>query len=372
MLFQRVAAIGCGYEDLNDHNHLRHDPLFQTAVGCENSLASAPTLCRFENQRSPKEMVAVHRVLHDVFINSFEEAPKEIILDIDSTNVPIYGDQEGKAFRREYREDCFYPLYIFCQRFVLASYLRKSDIDGRKGALAIIKILVRKIRRHWPDVRIIIRGDSGFYSRGITKWAEKNGVCYLFAMIATGGLIKLAEGLRTQAQEVYAQSGTPLELCANFQYRSTSWAKEEGPRKIVAKISKDSRGFSHHFIITNVEGEAEELNRLYNDRAQAENRIKDQQLYLFADRLSSHNWWANQLRMLFSAIAYTFLELIRREALKNTELENARVDTIRLKLIKVAGIIKRTSRRIRIWLSDSWPFKEIFIKAAQELLANSA
>ncbi len=365
MLRQRVFGIALGYEDLNDHAALRHDAALQTASGRDTPLASAPTLCRFENRAEPACAWLIHGVLVDVFIASFEAPPEELVLDFDATDDAVHGHQEGRFFHGYYDRYCFLPLYVFCGDHLLVSYLRPSKIDQAKHAWAILALLVRRLRQAWPDVRIVFRGDSGFCRHRILGWCERRGVGYIVGLAKNKRLDRLATPWLDRAASGFAGSGDKQRLFGEFAYAAGTWRRT---RRVIARIEHGPKGANPRYIVTNLEGEARALyEKLYCARGDMENRIKEQQLDLFADRTSCHRWWPNQLRLLHASLAYVLMAAIRRLALAGTEMARAQCGTIRLKLLKIGAVITRNTRRVRFHLSSACPDQALFRLAAARL-----
>ena len=365
MFRQRVYAIGCGEEDLNDHDELRHDIALQTAVGCDRALASSSTLCRFENTAQRKAAVEMNALLVDRFIASHTVPPKEIILDFDATDDPVHGNQEGRFFHGYYDHYCFLPLYVFCGSQLLCAYLRPSKIDGAKHAWAILALLTQRIRQSWPDVKIIFRGDSGFCRWKMLRWCESHKVDYIVGLGGNARLKRLGFALIEQAEADFEQTEEKQRLFGMFKYAAAIWDRE---RRVIIKAEHTIQGANTRFILTSLKGDAQRLyDEIYCARGDMENRIKEQQLDLFADRTSCHNWWPNQLRLLLSSFAYVLYDHIRRTALKNTRLAHATSATIRNKLIRIGAVITRNTRRIRFHLSTAYPRKELFALVAARL-----
>ena len=364
MLRQRVYALALGHEDLNDHDALRHDPALQTAVGRDVDMASASTLCRFENSVDAKSLWALSSVLVEVFIASHRQAPAEIILDFDATDDEVHGKQEGRFFHGYYDHYCFLPLYVFCGEHLLAAYLRPSNIDSAKHSLGILGLLVKRIRAAWPKTRIIMRGDSGFCRWKLMRWCDNHGVEYLFGLAKNTRLIHEAQPLLDEVHECFLQTGIKQKLFSETQYAAGTWDKE---RRVIIKAEHLEKGSKPRFVVTSLSGSPEALYQRYCARGEMENRIKEQQLCLFADRTSCSKWLANQFRVLLSALAYTLIQLIRGKALVGTELACARCDTIRLKLLKIGAAVIRNTRRVILMLSESCPYKELFRLAAARL-----
>jgi hypothetical protein len=365
LLRQRLYALALGYEDLNDHQTLRHDVAIQTAVERDQVLASAPTLCRFENHSDRETAWRVHEVLVDQFIGSFKHAPKKLILDFDATDDAVHGEQDGRFFHGYYRHYCFLPLYVFCGHQLLVSYLRPSDIDGAKHAWAILCLLVKRLRQVWPKVKIIFRGDSGFCRWKMLRWCERHGIGYMVGLAKNQRLNALTEALQGEAAERFEASGAKVRWFTDLHYAAHSW---DHPRRVIAKIEHSSHGANPRYVVTNLQGDAKHLyDKLYCARGDMENRIKESQLDMFGGRTSCQRWWANQFRLLLSSLAYTLIEAIRRLALKGTELARAYVGTIRLKLFKIGAVILKNTRRVRLLLASGCPYKELFFLVAHRL-----
>lgn len=370
MLRQRVYGIALGHEDVNDHAGLRHDLALQTAAERDRPLASPSTLSRFENAADRRWAWLIHEVLVDGFIASFDAAPMELVLDFDATDDVVHGHQEGRFFHGYYDRYCFLPLYVFCGDRLLVSYLRPAKIDGAKHAWAILALLVGRLRQAWPRVRIIFRGDCGFCRHKMLAWCERNGVGYIVGLARNARLAPLAAAWMTAAERGFAATGAKQRLFGEFTYAAGSWNTE---RRVIARIEhgppKGAKGGANpRYVVTNLAGDAKELyERLYCARGDMENRIKEQQLDLFADRTSCHKWWPNQFRLLLSSLAYTLLETIRRVGLKGTDMARAQAGTIRLKLLKIGAVVIRNTRRVRLMLSSAYPDQGLFISVAQRL-----
>ena len=366
MLAQRIYGIALGYEDVNDHITLRKDPGFQTAINSDTNLASASTLSRFENSVNRKTIVEINKIHVETFVNSFKKAPKELILDFDPTDDPIHEYQENRFYNGYYKSFCYLPLYVFCGEQLLVSYLRPCNIDGAKHAWAILSLLVKRFRQEWPGVKIIFRGDSGFCRPKMLQWCDKHEVGYIVGIGRNNRLLKFSATLRTEAAELVEQTQEKQRLFGAFQYAAESWEHE---RKIIVKAEHTLLGANPRFIVTNLEGDPKDLyEKIYCARGDMENRIKEQQLDLFADRTSCHDWWANHFRLLLSSCAYVLISAMRRIALKGTALAKAQCGTIRLKLLKIGAIIIRNTRRIKFLLSSSYPYQNLFYKIHRELL----
>ena len=358
LLRQRVYGLSLGYEDLNDHKTLRNDPALQTAVDREQELGSQSTLCRLEGRTGRKAAVDIHKVLIDQFIASFDVPPDELMLDFDATDDPIHGLQEGRFFHGYYDHYCFLPLYVFCGDQLLVSYLRPSNIDGAKHAWAILALLTKRLRQDWPEVKIIFRGDSGFCRHRMLGWCERHDVKYIVGIARNKRLENVIEPAMQLVEQLLELTGEKQREFFRFHYAAGTWKQS---RQVIAKLEVTDKGRNPRFIITNLEGDKQVLyDDLYCARGDMENRIKEQQMGLFADRTSAHYWWANQFRLLLSSLAYVLMEGIRRLGLKGTELARAQVGTIRLKLLKIGAVILRNTRRIRFLLSSAYPYQDLF------------
>ena len=362
MLAQRIIAIALGYEDLNDHQTLRIDPVLQVAAEKppepESPLASPPTLCRLENRVDRKALIQVAEVLVDQFIAAHATPPEHFILDFDATDDRVHGKQEGRFFHGYYDHHCFLPLYVFCGDELLAAYLRPSNIDGAKHTAALLKLLVRKLRKAWPNVKITIRGDSGFCRWRLMRWCDSHGVGYILGLAKNPALRRAARDEIGRAERQFQKTGEPQRIFGAFSYAAGTW---ERSRRVIVKAEHTEKGDNPRFIVANIPGDPQELYEdVYCQRGEMENRIKEQQLDLFADRTSCHRFVANQFRLLLSSAAYVLVQTLRRTALAGTELAQAQVGTIRLKLFKVAARVAVTVRRVVFHLSSSYPYQEIF------------
>ena len=365
MLRQRVFGLVQGYEDLNDHAALRNDVLMQTACERDTALASAPTLCRLENRASRAGAWAIHEVIVQKFIASFKHAPEELVLDFDATDDPLHGKQEARFFHGYYDNYCYLPLYVFCGEQLLVSYLRPSKIDESKHAGAVLKLLVTRLRKAWPKVRIIVRGDSGFCRRRMLAWCERNGVGYCVGLAKNERLNKMTEEHRARLAWRFVQSQVKQREFAELRYGARTWKCE---RRVIARLEHMEKGDNPRYVVTNLEGEAAELyERLYCARGEMENRIKEAQLGLFADRTSCQYFGANQFRLLLSSLAYVLTERLRALALAGTEFARLQATTLRSKLLKIGAVIVRNTRRVRVMLSSAFPHQGIFIAAARAL-----
>jgi hypothetical protein len=365
MLRQRVFGLVQGYEDLNDHAALRNDVLMQTACERDTALASAPTLCRLESRASRPAAWAIHKVILEKFIASFKSAPDELVLDFDATDDPLYGKQERRFFHGYYDNYCYLPLYVFCGEQLLVAYLRPSNIDESKHAGAVLKLLVRRLREAWPKVRIILRGDSAFCRRRILAWCERNGVYYIVGLAKNKRLNRMTEAQRERLARKYAQSQVKQREFAELRYAARTWKAE---RRVIARLEHMEKGDNPRYIVTNLEGDARSVyEKLYCARGEMENRIKEAQLGLFADRTSCQYFAANQFRLLLASLAYILTERLRTLALTATEFARLQATSLRAKLLKIGAVILRNTRRVRVMLSSAFPYQAIFIAAARAL-----
>lgn len=365
MLRQRVYGIALGYEDLNDQDTLRKDLAIQTAVDQSKPLASSPTLSRFENRADRQVAVDIHKEMVETFIKSFKTPPKELTLDFDATDDPVHGNQEGRFFNGYYDNYCFLPLYVFCEDQLLVSYLRGSNMDGAQHAWAILSLLVKRFRQEWPNVRITFRGDSGFCRPKMLSWCERHGVEYIVGVPQNQVLNRVTKPLQEEAKQAYEATQEKQRLFSEVLYGAKTWNKL---RRVIVKAEHTNKGSNPRYVVTNLEGDAQALyDNVYCQRGNMENRIKEQQLYLFAGRTSCHDWWPNQFRLLLSSLAYILVESIRRLALEGTELAKAQCHTIRLKLFKIGAIILRNTRRIQFRLASQYPYQALFCKVFHTL-----
>jgi hypothetical protein len=399
LIAQRVYGLALGYEDLNDHDELRRDPLFAVLVGKEDpegetrvrqhdkgkALAGKSTLNRLEltpakptasEQRYKKIVMKpeeIDRLFVDVFLQAHVEAPEQIILDVDATDDPLHGNQEGRFFHGYYKNYCYLPLYIFCGEFLLCARLRPSNIDASEGTVEELERIVGHIRSAWPEVKIVVRGDSGFCRDRIMSWCEeqKIKIDYVFGFAKNERLKAIIAEELQQAQALYEETRKAARVYKDFRYETReSWTKE---RRLVAKAEYLDKGTNPRFIVTSIEKEQMDARTLYEGlycgRGDMENRIKEQQLWLFADRTSSGKMRANQLRVYFSSVAYMLMQALRRLGLKGTQMATAQCNTIRLKLLKVGAQIKITVRKVWVSLAGGYPYVELFHQVYRNLQA---
>jgi hypothetical protein len=394
LLRQRIYGIALGYEDLNDHDDLLRDPLLAMALDKQDpegndrrreqdrgkALASSSTLNRMEltppdaDEQSRYKKILYHAdrvedLLVDLFLDSFENAPEEVVLDFDATDDPLYGDQEGKFYHGYYRCYCYLPLYVTCGDHVLVAKLRTSDCDGAEGSTEVLAHLVERIRARWPEVRIVVRADSGFARDGLMDWCEIHDVFYLLGLAKNSRLLQKIGKELVQARELYRQTEQAARVFTQFWYRTReSWSR---PRRVVAKAEHLAKGANPRFVVTNLPEDYAAPQALYEQvycaRGDMENRIKEQQLDLFADRTSAATLRANQLRLWLSTFAYVLVSAVRRVALPGTRLAKATCGTIRLKLLKIGAQLQISVRRFFIHLASACPYQDVFHQAWRNL-----
>jgi hypothetical protein len=376
MISQRVYGLALGYEDLNDHEQLRTDPVFGILAGKEDlaePLAGKSTLNRMEmgtgiNDRYKKITFwkdAVDELLVNVFIESHRQAPAEIVLDMDTTDMPLHGKQEGRFFHGYYDSYCYLPLYVFCGEHVLCARLREASHDAAFGCLQEMQRMVKQIRTAWPAVRIVLRGDSGFCRNELMSWCENNGVNFLFGMARNQRLRRIIGQQMHEATVQWSQTGKPARVFSEFQY-STKKTKKGGwdrERRVVAKAEHIDGKENPRFVVTSLTSEkwaAQPLyEELYCERGDMENRIKEQ-FSLFADRVSAETIRANQMRLYLSTAAYILVSGLRRVGLKGTELAQAQVSTIRTKLLKIGAQIRVSVRKVWVSMASSYPWQDLY------------
>jgi len=396
LVTQRVLAIACGYEDLNDHATLRYDPLFAAAVGktdvlgrerraakdAGKALASPATLNRLELTAADADASARYcKITYDeaaiadyfvqVFLDAHPSPPRQIVLDLDATDDPLHGTQEGRFFHGYYGGYCYLPLYIFCGEHLLCAKLRTADKDGANGAVEEVARLVARIRAQWPEVEIILRADSGFARDALMTWAEQNQVHYVLGLARNRRLEALIAREREEVKAACELVAVPVRCYRELRYRTqNSWSCE---RRVVAKVEHLPGKANPRFVVTSLPPERLAAAALYADlycaRGDMENRIKEQQLGLFADRTSAHTMRANQLRLWFSSVAYVLLQTLRATALQGTEMARAQVGTIRTKLLKIGAVVTVSVRRLVVALSQAAPVKALFGRILAHLRA---
>jgi len=386
MVGQRVFGIALGYEDVVDHDELRHDPILAVLAGKLTArrkncapVAGKSTLNRLE--LGGEEVTPYHKIGHDpaalerafvaLFLDAHSRAPKQIILDLDATGDPLHGHQEGRFFHGYYDCYCYLPLYIFCGRHLLAAKLRRADIDASAGAVEEVARIVGQVRARWPRVRILLRADSGFARDALMSWCELNRIDYLFGLARNTRLVGEIEAGLAEAAELSRRTGKPARRFKDFSWSTLdSWSRQ---RRVVAKAEWTGGEANPRFVVTSL-GRAEAAARylyekVYCARGEMENRIKECQLDLYADRTSANTMRANQLRLWFASMAYVLLCALRRIALKHTQFAEATCGTIRLKLLKIGALVRVSVRRIKFAMASACPYQNEFALAHLRLTA---
>lgn len=394
LIAQRVYALALGYEDLNDHDDLRRDPLLATVVGKGDPtgktrqrkrdrgkpLAGKSTLNRLEltpvgadkGSRYKKVVCRTHdveRLFASLFLQAHSRPPERIVLDLDATDDPIHGHQLGRFFHGYYKNFCYLPLYIFCGDHLLCARLRPADIDAAAGSVKHLERIVAQVRQAWPEVKVTIRADSGFCREPIMAWCETNGVDYVLGLAQNTRLKAMITAEQEQARQEFERTQEPARVFTDLRYRTLdSWSRE---RRVVAKAEHLAKGANPRFVVTSLTPEGRAAKPLYEEdycgRGEMENRIKEQQLHLFADRTSAATMRGNQVRLFFSSIAYVLLSALRRLGLAGTELARAQCQTIRLKLLKVGALVRVTVRKVWVKLSSGCPYADVFRRAHANL-----
>ena len=385
MAGQRIAGIALGYEDIDDHDDLRHDPVLGLLADSLQprrsdcaALAGKSTLNRLEHapegapgryHKIGHDAAALEDLFVDLFLEAHTKPPKRIILDLDATDDVIHGHQEGRFFHGYYDCYCYLPLYIFCGRHLLAAKLRRANIDGAAGARQEVERIVAHIRTRWPRTRILLRADSGFAREDLMAWCEANKVDFVFGLAKNTRLIARIKDAMAEAEAEHLQTARPVRRFRDFMYTTRkSWSRR---RRVVGKAEYLDKGANPRFVVTSLKPDRYGARALYEDiycaRGEMENRIKECQLNLFADRTSAKTMRANQLRLWFASFAYVLVEALRRIGLKHTRLENATCGTIRLKLMKIAARVTVSVRRIVISMASSHPYQNEFALAYARL-----
>ena len=358
---QRVYALASGNEDINDHQTIKDDPLYQSMFSTDSSLASPSTICRFEKDIPLSVHFETQKALIETFIESYDQAPDEITLDFDPTDFTLYGGQESKHYHGYYGDYCYLPLIVTCDHHLLVAHLRPSNIDGARHVWAVLALLVKEIRKAWTGVKITFRADSGLCRHPIFNWCEKHDVNYIVGLPANNKLKETVETLSQQVEATYHETQQKQKQFTEFTYKAGTWKCE---RRVIAKIEHNPLGANNRFIVTNLtEHEAQVLyDEIYCARGDMENRIKEYQIDMFGSRMSCSAYAANQFRMLLSAIAYVYMNKLRHIIHEDNQ-PMAYCNTIRLKLIKVAVTIRKSTRKLYLQISKSYPYKAMFIRA---------
>jgi Transposase DDE domain group 1 len=405
LIMQRVFGLALGYEDLNDHDELRRDPMLAVALSKDDvkgeqrrraqdrgkALAGKSTLNRLEltapdydgsprqkdsDKPETKKIVvdpeSIDALLVDLFLEAQPQTPDRIMLDLDATDDVLYGHQEGRFYHGYYRDYCYLPLYVFCGEHLLCARLRRSNIDASADSVEELEPVVARIRQRWPAAKIQLRGDAGFCREKLMAWCEREGMDYIFGLAQNSRLKKLIEEQMAQAEKQYSETKAPARVFSEFFYATQdTWSRQ---RRVIAKAEHLDKGANPRFVVTSLSQEQMGAQELYEKGYCArgecpENRIKEQQLDLFADRTSTGKMWSNQLRLYFSSITYVLLQTLRRTALAGTELEKAQCGTIRLKLLKIGALVRVTVRKIWISLAEGYPYAALFARVLATLEA---
>lgn len=395
LLKQRIFGLCLGYEDLNDHDQLRHDPLLAVLVGKKDplgndrpgrdkgkALAGKSTLNRLEltpvraNADSRYKKIVAHldvmqHFLVQMFVQQYVVPPTRLVLDVDATNLPLHGHQLGRFFHGYYDEHCYLPLYLFCGDHPLLALLRPSNLDEPVGLLKHLKRIVAYLRQHWPSVQILVRGDSGFCRESLMRWCEDNQVDFLFGLAKNARLLRILGAEMHQAKIAFEATQQPSRVFKDFTYQTKkTWTRE---RRVVGKAEHLAKGENPRFVVASLNAEAFDAQTLYEQeycaRGNMENRIKEKKLYLFADRVSCQTMRANQIRLCLSTVAYVVMRALRQFGLQETEMAQAQCDTIRVKLLKIGATIQVSVRRVMLALSEACPFQAVFERAWANLRA---
>jgi Transposase DDE domain group 1 len=408
LMMQRVFGLALGYQDLNDHDELRRDPMLAVALGKDDikgeqrrraqdrgkALAGKSTLNRLEltapdydgsprqkqsDKPETKKIVvdpeSIDALLVDLFLEAHAQTPEQIVLDLDATDDTLYGNQEGRFYHGYYHDYCYLPLYVFCGEHLLCARLRMSNMDASADSVEELEPLIARIRQFWPTVKILLRGDGGFCREKLMAWCEREGMDYVFGLAQNDRLKKQIEPQMAQAEKQYQETKAPVRVFTEFFYSTKdTWSRQ---RRVIAKAEHLSKGSNPRFVVTTLsqqEVTAQELyEKIYCARGDCpENRIKEQQLDLFADRTSTGKMWSNQLRLYFSSIAYVLLQKLRRISLAGTELEKAQCGTIRLKLLKIGAQVRVTVRKIWVSLAGGYPYAALFAQVLATLEKDNA
>jgi hypothetical protein len=377
---QRVIGIALGYEDVIDHDQLRHDPVMAVLAGKLKArradcapLAGKSTLNRLEHspigadryRKIAHDPAAIERLLVDLFLDAHRTPLKRIVLDLDATDDPLHGHQEGRFFHGYYGCYCYLPLYVFCGRHLLVARLRRSNIDASAGALAEVERIIGQIRARWPRVRILLRADSGFAREALMSWCEQNRVNYIFGLARNARLEAAIAPELAQAEATSRRTGAPARIFKELRWTTLgSWSRK---RRVIAKAESTHGGPNPRFIVTSLKAAESDGRQLYETvycaRGEMENRIKECQLDLFADRTSAATMRANQLRLWFASMAYILLCALRRIGLAHTQFAQATCGTIRLRLLKIGALVRTSCRRVKLAMATAFPCQPEFALA---------
>lgn len=396
LLKQRIFGLALGYEDLVDHDSLRNDPLLAVMVGKRDpegkerargrdrgmALAGKSTLNRLErtpvgaNEESRYKKItanlnAIQQFLVEAFLQQHDTPPARIVLDVDATDAPVHGHQLGRFFHGYYDGYCFLPLYVFCGDHPLLALVRPANIDTPVGLLRHLERIVARVRECWPEVEIVLRGDSGFCREHLMRWCEDHRVDYVLGLAKNSRLKEEIAEPAEQAQREFEETGAPARRFADFTYQTLdSWSRA---RRVIGKAEHLAKGANPRFVVTSLSADRYDARRVYEEeycpRGDMENRIKEQQHSLFANRTSCATLRANQLRLAFSTVTYILLRALREFGLQETALESAQAETIRLKLLKIGAVVRVTVRKVWVAFSESYPWQELFEQVYQRLTA---
>ena len=394
ILRQRLYGLTQGYEDLNDHEQLSRDPLLATMVGKEDPtgerrrhkkdvglpLASASTLGRIERTKESAtaesryekvvcDFEALRKTFVQVLIESFESPPMTLTLDLDPSDIQLHGQQEQRSYHGYYRHHCYLPIYLFCGQYPLAVKLRPSNIDGSQGAVEFLEPVVSQLRKAWPDVRIVIRGDSEFCRDPLMVWCEANGIDYVLGMARNRRTERMIAKQMEQARREFLQTGKPTRRFRSFWYRTRkTWSRK---RRMIGKAEYLPKGANPRFVVTSLSARQYEKRFVYEElycaRGEMENRIKEEQLDLFGDRASCHTFRGNEIRLWLSMAAHLLVVGLREHALSGTDLEKAQASTLRVKLLKIGALVTVSVRRVYVQLSSAFPLQDLFVAALERL-----
>jgi hypothetical protein len=363
LLIQRVFQIASGYEDANDSNDLKNDPILKISCEKDDPLASQPTMCRFENAPTRTVLYRIAKVFVDVFIDSYDRPPQSIILDIDDTDDPTYGNQQLSLFNAYHDCYCYMPLHIYEGKSgkLITTILRPGKRASGKEIVSILKRIIKKIRKAWPGVGILLRGDSYYSSPAVYDFCTENNIKYVLGFKSYKPVLQRAHGLMNKARELYEISKTPIKLYGEFSYQAGSWSE---PNRVIFKAEYNQEGSNTRFIVTNLAHANRKFiyQTVYCGRGAMELMIKEHKNHLTSDRTSCSSFQANQFRLFLHSIAYILMHTFREKHLNNTEFAKAQFNTIRLKLLKIGARVRRLSTKIKIHLPSSYPLKEDFRK----------
>ena len=363
LLTQRVFQIAAGYEDANDSDTLKNDPILKIACEKDNSLASQPTMCRFENAPDRCTLYRIAEALVDSFIDSYHVPPTSIVIDIDDTGDPTYGSQQLSLFNTYHDGYCYMPLHVYEGQSgkLITTVLRPGKRPSGKEIVTILKRLIKKIRKAWPNVGILLRGDSHFSTPAVYDFCDRHDIKYVFGLTAYKPLMLMAENLIKQARELYEDSGKPVKIYGERSYQAQSWPTA---KRVICKAEYNDKGANTRFIITNLKHAKYSFiyETVYCNRGAMELMIKEHKNHLSSDRTSCSSFSANQFRLFLHSIAYILIHAFRLRHLNNTQFAKAQFNTIRLKLLKIGARVRTLSTRIKIHLPTAYPLKQDFEK----------